>query len=214
MKQFRFICYSSDDFGSIGFVLLNKCKIKKLFEENSSLLNSTFGEEADLIHFFQQPPLKTLPKANLQSQFHHAFGVLLGYGNKNSSAFGKKNEMINYLSHAPLNLELLNNVDLKNILQEKAWSVREELCESTNYTHNQICDATDNLNFLRSNYKFTPATQRETHLSPFDLPGFLAFEDDEETQTIQRSYDNVRSLIVEILYSENFLEKVLLLLTS
>lgn len=214
LNQFDFICYTSNDFSCFGIVLLNKEKINTIFKKNAFLLSSAFGDEAHLAHFFQQPPLQNISKVSLQPQFHHAFGIILGYGNKNSEAFRKRNELINYLKAAPLNLNSLNDADLKSILQDKTWANKEIHSESTNFSHNEINSAIEALNFLRSNYRYILATQREPTLSPMELPGFLAFENDEETQAIKNSYDKIRPLIVETLYDENFLVKFLILLTE
>lgn len=211
MHQFEFIDYASSDFSTFGFILFNKKAMQIYFEKNKDLLTPVFGDVQDLSWVLKH---SSLPKESLRPQYHQALGTLLGYGIKNTVAFRKRNEMYAFLKKAPLNLGLLNDVDRNCIQLGQASSVNDEMAETRDLTHRPVCEAIQTLNDLRSNFKFIPTTNRGTALAPIELPGFLAFPEDEETQRIKQSYDRVRAQIVEILYSENFLEKILKLLTS
>lgn len=212
MIKFEFIDYVSNDYSVFGFILFDKLAIRDLFEKNGDLLASVFGDEEHLYQWFGQPPFGIITKESHRPRFHHAFGILLGYGYRNSMAFQRRDEMIQFLKSAPLNLKALNVADINYVQSSKVCS--EEEAESKNFTNSQVNDAIETLNTLKKKYKFTVATNRETVLSPIDLPGFLSLSDDSETQQIKRDYDNVRSRIVEIFYSENFLETILTLLMS
>jgi len=180
-------------------------------KKNKDLLKPIFGNVKHLSSMFKT---SLLPNENLRSHYHQAFGILLGYGNKNAMAFRKREEMFDFLKSAPLNLRMLNDMDVHCIQLDRISAVDEKMAKTRNFTHSEVCEAVETLNDLRSSFKFTPSTLRGTALSPIELPGFLAIIEDEETQQIKHSYDRVRAQIIEILYSENFLERVLMQLTS
>lgn len=212
-NQFEFFNYTSQDYKTFGFVLINKEAVRDLFEQNKDLFKTVFGDRENLSQIFRKAPVDILPKGDLKPKFHHAFGVILGYGDKNSMAFGKRDELVQFLGNAPINLNCLNAKDANYIIKEQSMSYKEGALVSIDYSHEKINDAIQTLNSLHNNYHFTLATERERNLSPIDLPGFLAFSDDKETDQIKKSYDSIRSQIIEILYSKNFLETVLTFLT-
>ncbi len=117
---------------------------------------------------------------------HHEglYGILLGYGKENAFLFQRR-----------MNLNIYNpcpTFSLCEIHGKEASSLEEE-------TH-----------FLKN----LDTVAEDTPLSPISLPVFIGIKESDESQRLIQHYRSVRKELTQVLYSDNFMDKIVHQLSS
>lgn len=214
-NKFCFVVYEDTDGKVLGFVLFDTEKVHKLFQQYPDLLKSVFVSEEEVATYLQTPSWVVRETCKNWPAYHTAVGVLLGYGLENSLAYGEKVALTDRFNKAPLRLQDLKAKDTSSgPLMQLETVARNGTSSPLDLSGVALRLSLKQLNYFRLEHRFCTASQRETALSPIPIPGFGAFPNNDETRQIQQAFDKVRERLVEIYYSEDFLETVLTRLTS
>ncbi len=215
LNRFSFIGYEKPDYSVFGLALFDRDKVHNLYQQHSDLFDPIFGGEEGITRALQMSLEEWNETCKNMPAYHTCIGLLLGFGVNNSQTFGRKVEVHRLLRAAPFHLENLNTKDAVDLLSRHKNQIGPvETLSTFDLSHDVIQHSIEHLNALRLNYKFQLATQREKALSPIDVIGFGAVLNDPDMLHIQDAFDSIRQRLVEIYYSEDFLEIILTQLTS
>ncbi|CDR33763.1 hypothetical protein [Criblamydia sequanensis] len=211
-KTFVLLDYVTADYNIIGFVLYHKPKVETLYDTHQPLMNEVFGGP-DRINSFLVFPTSVLELEVDRPLYYQALGLLLGYDEVSVKRFKDKYDLINAFISAPFAIDELNPKNKEAILSgledKKFNSFR-----SHNFREFKVPDKIKQLNDLSNNLKSIRLTQREEVLSPIKIPKYMGSAQDQEVKSKQKSYDKIREKLVEIYFSEQFLEIILSRLVS
>lgn len=212
-NSFVFIDHVSPDLKLIGFILYHKQKVQAIYDKYRPLMNNVFGDVDRIPTFICSPTLVDSKLGDDDHLYHYALGLLLGFDEINVERFREKFALTNALKSGPFAFEQLNAKCTNNILfslQDK----KSVFSEHSDFRGFRISDIIRRLNFLTDNLKVRSLSLRDDALSPIKIPKYMAFEGDQEVFKRQKSYDEIRNKLIEIYFSDNFLEIILSRLQS
>lgn len=136
-------------------------------------------------------------------------GLLFGYGEESARVFDRRMQLFQTLADCPLlDLETLNKDDRKYIYSWKTTKLEDDLPIFS------VKEVIDELNDIKKHFTFSLLTTTENQISPIINVGFVTYQKEPELKVMQERYDEVYKKIIEIYYSENFLEIILTRLTK
>lgn len=211
-NSFVFFDYISPEGDFIGFILYHKSKVNDLYMNYKPLMDSVF-ENVDQI-----PARICFFKENLQFQsnenaYHEALGLLLGYDPINTKRFCQRALLIDTISITPLAIDGLNDRNIEFVLLNRRTGKKVNV-DSSDFTPLRSSNLIQQLNLLSGQMKPINLSQREFFLSPLKSPKLMAVEGKMEITKMQKSYDKIRDKLIEIYFSEDFLEIILSRLQS
>lgn len=211
-KTFVLLDYVAAEYSIIGFVLYHKPKVETIYNAHQLLMNEVFGGP-DRINSFLVFPTSEWELEVDRPLYYQALGLLLGYDEASVKRFKDKYDLINAFISAPFAIDGLNPKNKEAIisgLDDKKFNS----FISHNIREFIVLDKIKQLNDLSNNLKSIRLTQREEALSPIKIPKYMGSVQDEEVKSKQKSYDKIRDKLVEIYFSEQFLEIILSRLVS
>lgn len=212
-KTFVLLDYVAADYNLIGFVLYHKPKTKALYDKHQSLMNQVFGGLELINSFLVFQKISELELEVDMPLYYQALGLLLGYDEVSVKRFKEKFDLIDAFISAPFVIDELNPRNKEAILSgldDKKF----KSSGSQNLREFKVLDKIKQLNDISNNLKPIRLTQREEVLSPIKIPKYMGSAQDEEVKLKQKSYDRFRDKIVEVYFSEQFLEIILSRLVS
>lgn len=211
-KTFVLLDYVTADYNIIGFVLYHKPKVEILYDTYQPLINEVFGGLDQINSFLVFPTAESKLEVD-RPLYYQALGLLLGYDEVSVKRFKDKYDLINAFISAPFAIDELNPKNIEAILSGLD-DKKLEYFRSHNLREFKVFDKIKQLNDISNNLKPIPLTQRGEALSPIKIPKYMGSAQDEEVKSKQKLYDRVRDKLVDIYFSEQFLEIILSRLVS
>jgi hypothetical protein len=206
-NSFIFNDYVNTDFDLFGFVLFHKSKVSNLYSKHKSLMDSVFMDIDHIQDALCHP--QDLRSNSDSHSYHQALGLLLGYNQINVERFRERFELIDALARGPFALEGLNIQSTEHILSTR--ENEKKFCSKyDDFSRSNTQDMIQQLNLISSHFNSQSLSRREPILCPIGAPILMAFEDEEELIAMQEEYDKIQDLLVEIYFSDHFLETILL----
>jgi hypothetical protein len=210
-----FMFGNKDQNTSFSIRLVAKKQCLKSIQGHLALFQEIFGPKKtedifdEIIH--QWIVHNVFDNPTFPEHYFQCLGILLGYGKSNAEAFEKRSMNYDILALAPIDLikqeadeQLTRHIHLNinNIhLPDKTYDV-------------QVSELIKKIHILKENYGYTQATYECNPLFMIRVPGFMSLKNNPETEVIKTSYDSLRKELVDIFYSDKFLEIILSKLTA
>lgn len=217
-KNFYFFVYSHQQANDyvFGFTLLSKPKVLEIIKKNISFFK-------DFANHSSETPEQVLEMlcankfykfdTEKDEKYHKTLGLLLGYSKESVEAFCRIQVLSQILTGLPYDTSLLVNRERYLDIIKNTKKLDKELLN--NSPHGNINkSAIEEFDYLLNHMKFVKTTSDPNPLFPIIYPGYMSLENDQDTEKMKVSYDEIKQKLVDIYSSENFLEVVLSLLTS
>jgi hypothetical protein len=197
-----------------GYRIVNKKSCEDIIKNHLSTFQECIGKEKTIQDILENicSPSFFITCEN-KKKMTTCFGLLFGYGEKNSQACERRNVLlIQALYQAPYHLEGLNE-RMKN--RQEYFHVGLQPKESIEGLEQpfSIQSVIEGLNELQRTYR-PIALVEENYLCPIGDVRCAGMSEDPETKALQEQYQNIRQKLVDIYNAENFLELVLTQLSS
>lgn len=186
-----------------GFLLINKSRCLAVIQKYLPLFKSCFSfyNPEQLLEQISDPSFFACKMEYRPRGFYLCLGLLFGYPEKSALLFEKRMQLFRNAIQAPYDLANLNDQD-KEIVRHLEKS---RLRVNTPLAVPSIRDPIYQLNRLRAQTKYAPFISITSPLLPIHINGFIAF-DDKEAAVFQEKNTQQLSQLLEILYTNNFLE--------
>jgi hypothetical protein len=211
MEKYSFVKIEKE--GSFGFLLVNKEKSYAVIEKNLQLFQDLTGKKVCprvLLHILCQGQLAySFSSAPCSALYYQALGLLYGYGEENVQVFIEREQLLQTLSHLPL--------DVKNLPPEIArYLERIEISKmpAKSPSKADVTSLVFALKKLLQKNHFVKGTKKDNPFLPIKRSLFFGSEEYTQTQALIESWDKVNSSIVKIYESDIFLETILGMLTT
>lgn len=207
---FKFESFVKD--GRQEIYLINKKAVYSVVSDHIEIFKKNLGDD----DFSPEKLLLALENKDttIQGILHDnegLFGILLGFGYKNSFAFQRKYEVISaiqYMLLHPLSLPLGNEA----MLQEHFLLLTMRMPASSSVKYENItistCESLFN-EFLTLKKELKSFHDKQSSLELFSLPSFMALSNDSETQVLLENYTKTRREMTRAYSHGNFLEVTL-----
>lgn len=211
INQFYFL-ENKNQFGFYG-ALISKKHCRNLINKHYELFKNISEPSSVIETIFDKMNNAEVNNKAFPEHYFQCLGILLGYGQKNAQAYEQEATNIDLLALAPFDLKKYSTPQAESFINQVVLNIQNVHLPSNIYSP-QIKELINQLCTQREFYGSVKATHRPNPLCPIRTPGFMAINNDPETEDIINDYDSLRERLVQIYYSDLFIEIILTRLTS
>ena len=188
-----------------GFLIINKKRCREIINQNLPLFKSCFSFQStdDLIDRLCSTNFFSYKLEDRPNNFYLCLGLLFGYGEKSALFFERRMQLFREAAQYPYDLTELNEDDRQIIYYLDKTRLEKQV------HHRPVNDVIEELNDLNRRKTFTRLTKTNNPLYLIEINGFVTFAEDPETEILQAENDALGKKLMEINYSDNFLEIIL-----
>ena len=198
-------CDQIDTIGFFDFFIINKSKCCEVINRYLPLFKSCFSFQTpnDLVESLCSPNFFAYTGGIRPKNYYLCLGLLFGYGEKSATLFERRMQLFQQAAQYPYDLNGLNDDDKDIIYGRDKNKLRQQENEIS------LKSLIQELNDFRNNQVFNKLTTINNPLFLMRINGFVSFGDEPLVENLQAEHDKLRAKLMEIYYSENFLEIVL-----